>query len=752
MTETLPQEPINDLPDTTNPTAETVDPEDKAKHTKWANEPTLTQLQQDLTDGQPLTDSHALNIDRWLSNLYITGAAKLPKSTTQSTVQPKLIRKQAEWRYPSLSEPFLSSPDLFNVEPQSAGDANRARQNNLVLNYQFNTQVRKVQFIDGYVRDGVNRGTIVVKTGWHVDAIQEVVEVPEIMHVPVEDPQTQMQVAQWYTYLIQLRQADEEAYLDHDRPGLQYALELFMTSGQIFVPQETGNILQEVRTTELANRPTAELKDSRNIIVDPSCEGDYTKAKFIGEKYKTCYADLAKDTNKYFNLDQIQLQSTDPDSDPEYTSPAYLGPNEHTASNPNFPDNARKQFVIHEYWGEWDIHGTGVVVPIVAAWVGGILVRLQENPFPDRRPPYVIVPYLPIKGSVYGEPDGELLEDNQKVVGALTRGAIDLLAKSANSQTGMKKSLLDPVNRRKFLRGDDYEYNDNMDPRQGIHQHVFPEIPNSVFNLKMDQQNEADSLSGVKAFHQGITGDALGSNVGGGRNALDAASKRETGILRRLADGMIQIGQKFLAMNAVFLPEKTVVRVTGDQFVTIRRDDLVGQYDLRLTISTAEEDNQKAQELAFMLQTNGPNDDPEIVRIIRAEIADLRKMPHLAKKIREYQPQPDPVEQQMKMLQLELLQAQIFKEYRLGGKHESEIEANIARAMKDYAQADTNVAKAGEADAKADLLKSQAGQTVAATVQNVDGTDHNRELDKINMKAVMDALTKPEPKPAAKAN
>jgi len=751
MTQTLPTEPTNEIPETTNPNEEVTTAIDRPSYTSWHNEPTLQDLQQDLTDGQGATDTHAANVERWLSNLFITGAAKLAASKTQSTVQPKLIRKQAEWRYPSLSEPFLSSPDLFNVEPQTAGDVKRARQNQLVLNHQFNTKIRKVQFIDSYVRDGVNRGTVVVKTGWHVEEVDEIVETPEVQLVSVQDPQTAQRVAQWYQYLLQLQATDPEQFLDYDRPGIQDALQLFAMRGRIFVPQETGAVLEEIKTTEIANHPTVSVLDSRNIIVDPSCEGDYTKARYIGEKYKVSLADLAKDQDKYFNLEQIQTDTNDPEASGDYTNSATDTPASPETSTPNFRDTARKQFVLHEYWGEWDIHGTGVVVPIVAAWVGSVLVRLEENPFPDRRPPYVIIPYLPLKGSVFGEPDGELLEDNQKVIGAITRGAIDLLAKSANAQTGMRKSMLDPINRRKYLRGDDYEYNDSQDPRMGIYQHVFPEIPMSVFNMKADQQNEADSLTGVKAFHQGISGDSLGKNVGGGRNALDAASKREMGILRRLADGLVQIGHKIIAMNSVFLPEKNVVRITAEEFVTIRRDDLVGHFDLRLTISTAEEDNQKAQELAFMLQTNGPNDDPEITRIIRAEIADLRKMPHLAKKIREYQPQPDPMQQAKFGLEMELLKAQIFKEYRLGGKHESEIQANIARAEKDFAQAGTNTARAEEHAAKAKLLSSQADKTDLDFIQEEDGTNHGRELDKINMKALMDMLTKPEPA-AAKPN
>jgi hypothetical protein len=272
------------------------------------------------------------------------------------------------------------------------------------------------------------------------------------------------------------------------------------------------------------------------------------------------------------------------------------------------------------------------------------------------------VPYLPVRKSIYGEPDGVLIEDNQKVIGAVTRGMIDIMGKSANGQTGMRKDMLDATNRRKYEKGLDYEFNQNVDPRQGIHMHTYPEIPQSAQFMLQLQNMEAESLTGVKAFSGGLSGDSLGATATGIRGALDAASKREMGILRRLAAGIVKIGRKFIAMNAVFLDEEEVIRVTNEEFVPIRRDDLAGNFDLKLSISTAEEDNAKAQELAFMLQTMGNNMDAEMSKMILSDIARLRKMPGLAKRIEEYQPQPDPLEQKRRELELALLEAQIENE------------------------------------------------------------------------------------------
>src|SRR5699024_2992542 len=123
---------------------------------------------------------------------------------------------------------------------------------------------------------------------------------------------------------------------------------------------------------------------------------------------------------------------------------------------------------------------------------------------------------------------------------------------------------------------------------------------------------------------------------------LDAVSKRELSILRRISEGFKEIGRKIISMNAEFLSEEETVRITNSEFVQVRRDDLAGNFDITLTISTAEADNATAEELAFMLQTMGDKLGQDVMKMILAKIATLRKMPDLAKEIENYAPEPDP--------------------------------------------------------------------------------------------------------------
>jgi hypothetical protein len=665
--------------------------------TDWKNPPTIANLKQDLLDAQTVHDAQKTKISDWLDNLNVTGKAKIQTPKGSSAIVPKLIRKQAEWRYAALSEPFLSTDDVFNVRPVTWEDRKAAQQNELVLNHQFNAAIDKTRFIDEYVRAAVDEGTVIVRVGW------EFIEEEYTGTFPDVEYRVNPEFGPMHEHLAEMKKESPSQYETDVPEELKMAHDLTIEQGQPIEPVIVGQ-KEEKRMRTVFNRPTLEVCDYRNVIIDPTCMGDIDKAGFVVYSFESSLSQLEKD-GKYKNLNRINISNS-----------SILGVPDHASSDGsktfNFSDEPRKKFVVYEYWGFWDIDGTGVVKPFVAAWVGDTLIRLEENPYPDKKIPFVVEQYLPVRKSIYGEPDGALLEDNQKVIGAVTRGMIDIMGKSANGQTGIRKDMLDTTNRRKFDKGQDYEFNQNVDPRQGVFMHTYPEIPASAQFMLSLQNMEAESLTGVKAYSQGVSGQSLGDVAAGVRGALDAASKRELGILRRLSNGIIKIGRKIISMNAEFLSDLEVVRVTNDEFVAVRKDDLPGNFDLRLSISTAEEDNNKAEQLAFLLQTVGPNSDPDMLKIILSDIARLRKMPDLAKKIEAYQPQPDPLAQEKAQLEIELLKAQIAREQ--------------AHAMSYQSGAQLDMAKAGTEQVKQGNLQSDTDLKNLDFVEQESGVKQER--------------------------
>jgi hypothetical protein len=667
----------------------------------WSNPPQISDFKNDISDAKSSTDDHIGKVENWLDNLNTTGKASIKKVRGRSNITPKLIRKQAEWRYSSLSEPFLSTSDMFDVRPVTFEDKDAAVQNAIVLNNQFNTKIQKVKFIDEYVRTAVDEGTVITRVGWAFQEKMTMVSVDKYQYFPLGD----MESIQRMEQIIQLKETNEVQFakLPSDT---QEAANKSIELGQPVRAVHMG-VKKIEKFTVVKNCPTVEVCDFKNIVIDPTCKGDLEIAEFMSYTFENNIAGLKKE-GVYHNLKSINVEGNTILGQPDHDSK--------DTTNFNFQDAPRKKFVIQEYWGYWDIQGNNILEPIVAAWVGDVLIRLELNPYPDQKLPFVMAQYLPVRKSSFGEPDGELLEDNQKIVGAVTRGMIDTMGRSANGQVGIRKDALDIVNRKKFDAGLDYQYNGGMDPKQAFYMHTYPEIPQSAQYMLGIQNMEAESLTGVKAFSgpQGLSGKALGDSVGGIKSAMDAASKRELGILRRLAEGINQIGRKFISMNADFMSDEEIIRITNDEFVRVRRDDLPGNFDLKLTISTPEADEAKATELSFMMQTLGQTMGPAFTQIIMAENAKLRKMPELAKRIEEFKPEPDPIAEAKAQLEVELLRAQIKNEE--------------SKAYENLTDGKLNEAKVGN-------LNSDTDKKDLDYVEQEKGVNQERDLEKIDRSA-----------------
>lgn len=658
------------------------------KLTKWSNEPTLQSLKGDLEASKPAHDTIVARVKKWNDLLKVTGAAAPPKVKGHSSVQPKLVRRQAEWRYPALSEPFLSSSKIFKVTATTFEDEKAAEQNQLVLNWQFRTKLNRVKLIDNYVRSAVDDGTTVAKIGWCREVKKTKKTVPVFDHFQIQD-QNQLQQLQ---QAMQMKEENPRMYNEQVPEEIQACVDYYEESGVPTYAEQSGEKEVDVETL-VENRPSVEILNLENVYIDPSCNGDLDKALFVITSFETNKAELQKQDKRYKNLDKVLWDGN-----------SLLTEADHFSTTPNdfnLKDAARKKVVAYEYWGYYDVMGNGVLTPIVATWIGNVIIRMEENPFPDQKLPFVLVVYTPIKRDLFGEPDAELLEENQQILGATTRGVIDLLGRSANGQQGIAKGMLDPLNRRRFDNGQDYEYNPNLNPAMGLIEHKYPEIPRSALELLGMQNQEAEALTGVKSFSGGMSGAAYGDVAAGIRGMLDAASKREMGILRRLGKGMIEIGQKIIAMNAEFLSEEEIVRVTNTEYVVVKREDLKGNFDLEIDISTAEVDNEKAQDLGFMLQTMGPNMDPSVSAHILGEIAELKRMPALAHTLKNWKPQPDPMAEQLKQMEIMKMQKEIEK-----------LDSEIA----------VNMAKANELKSKADLANLNY-------VEQESGTKHARDKD-----------------------
>ena len=499
-------------------------------------------------------------------------------------------------------------------------------------------------------------GTVVIRTGWEYE--EKVVEVEEDREIPNPDYQRAIE-------------AINQGITD---PNILQGIE--------------PTLITKVRvrkTKPVKNHPTAMVCRNEDIFIDPTCQDDMDKCQFVIYRYETDMTTL-KQAGIYKNLDKIKIPTgLTGTNDTEYIT--------EDSTSFRFSDTARKKIVVHEYWGNYDINGDDIAEPIVCTWIDNTIIRLEDNPFPDKKPPFLIVPFSAIPFKLYGESNAELLSDIQKIKTAIYRGFIDNMALSNNGQKGIKKGSLDEYNKQRFLNGENFEFNHYA---SDFFIGNFNELPSSIFNVLTLMNNEAESITGVASFNTGINGNALGSTATSIRGAIDSASTRRLNIVRNISENLVKpLLRKWLAYDAMFLDEESQYRITNDTFVYLKRDDLGANIDIDLSISTSDDNRAKAQELAFVLQTVGPSEDPRLRKILMAQIAQLYRMPDLAKMIMDYKPEPDPMAEQMQRLQMQLLQAEIANTQAKAG--ENTVDQDVKRA-----KIQTELAKAKNLNSMAD--------------------------------------------------
>lgn len=574
----------------------------------------------------------------------------------KSRIVSRDIKKQSEWQHATIVDPFVSTPNIIKCVPVTAEDELSARQNELLLNTQFCRKFDRFNFVSKAIKVLEREGTLVVQTSWD----SEEQEVKSLVDVVVVNEYGEEEIVQ-----------------------------------------------EEVTETILkVNKPDAKVCRNEDIYLDPTCQDNLDEAEFVIHRYESNVSTLKKD-GRYKNLEKIHAGE-----DFDYDSP--------DETEFRFADEPRKKIVVYEYWGNYDVDGDGIAEPIVCAWVNDTIIRLGANPYPDKKPPFIVVPFNSIPFKLHGEANAEMIGDNQKVKTAVIRGIIDNMAQSNNGQVATRKGVLDTVNRAKFLSGKNFEFNGTP---QDFWQGSYNSIPSSAFDMISLMNNEIESITGTKSFSGGINAGSLGATATGARGAMDATATRRMNLVRNVAENLIKpLMRKWMSYNSEFLEDEEIVRITNEEFVPVRRDDLDGRIDIDITISTAEDNAAKSQELSFLLQTLGPKEDPEIRREIMADIMELMRMPDQAKRMRDYKSPPDPMQQKMQELQLEnlMLENESLKAL---------VKDRNARAGENIIDAELKQHKAAVEAAKARQINSNTDMSDLKFVKEDEGYSHKEKIE-----------------------
>ncbi len=702
----------------------------KNKKTNWEERLPLRDIVDNIASVHSLYTDYVDSVESYKD--AVEAKYSIASGPGKSKVTPKAIKKLHNYAYAALSEGLVSDYDVVTTRPNGHNDNDTAHMQKLLLNYQLNEEMDFEAVVDKAARYFEDFGSFYLKLSWNYKERKKKTRDVEHKELPEGIPPEQIE------------QLAQQGLLTED--------------GLLIVPKEITSVVND--------HPVISLKKYNQVILGPSTDGsnDIDSLQFIADRYYATVNALEA-SGKYKNLDKItdrQFKSDYdinalPDADFERTFEAMMSEDDDASEGLDGEVgedlkkiDKSKPLVVTDYWTMMDIKGKGKdLVPVVVTFVAGVVIAREESPFGvDVGYPYARGVYAPdLDDKLYdGVPDTPDLEEDQKIIGAVTRGMIDIMAKAANGQTGMAQGMLDPAEERKRQAGQDYKFNPAIDPTRGIVQEKFPELPQSALQMLQVMENSMESSSGKKMFGRGLNADSYGQVAAGIKATTDATTQRMMASIRKFNKPFVDIIKKMAQLNKEFITDEKIIALSDGSFETVRPDDLQAAINVKISVSTPELDDKAANDLVFMIQTLGESVPMKVKNMLLADVARLKKRPDLAQALLDIpEPQPTPEEQKIQQLQIQLLEAQVANEIAQGTENQADTNLKNAKAQ-------TEIAKAGVLDSTKDnqdldFLHKKDGIQEARQKDLNDAEYANKTKSKLIENALNQKGDKPEKKP-----
>jgi len=200
-------------------------------------------------------------------------------------------------------------------------------------------------------------------------------------------------------------------------------------------------------------------------------------------------------------------------------------------------------------------------------------------------------------------------------------------------------------------------------------------------------------------------------------------------IVRGVAeDCIIPMLKKFSRYNKEFLSPEEVSAITDKEYIEPKNDN---EYDIKMTLESAETRVAKAERTGFVLQTMGPNMPPQAMTVLLArymkligelDVSHMIKNPEVSPEEQQAQAKQQAHADKMMELELALMEAKVYNEQAKGQENAVDVELKTAKTETERAKARiTN----SDSDLKdIDYLEREAG------------IPHERELEKEERKVM----------------
>jgi len=588
----------------------------------------------------------------------------------KSTYRSREFKKKLRELVPNIAEPILESERLFDVDITSDdGYSDSETVVSDILNYQFRSIPKFNHFINSLAKTFAIDGTSTVKATWSRDVNKIVTGHKEEMVFSKDKKE--------------LTDFIGKMHKDKQKALMVVPIDVLMKK----VPIDKKSV--EITVSKVTkNRPNIREIENLRIMTDPNARGKFEDSRFLIEAISTDMSTL-ESNDRYFNLDKLKnsMESRDYRFDGSLYAELYLdGSTEYVDElilndTFSFSDSARKRIDVLEYWGEVPIDGDGgETVPIVASWVGDVLIRLEKNPMPHKSIPYCIQAYEPIKGSIFGESDAEIVAEDQIGMTLATRSMQDITYRNQKntSQEFIENGFLPGITEKNnYKNGKTVFYRKGSDPSRAIFRRTVDEVPQVLFDMKnMYKQEIEQSIGSVSAISDN-TGDKS-----------DGVDNRTHNIVGRFSELFRDVGYLMVQMNRRFSLDTDIYKV-NKEIKKVNKGMLSSINEISVNVKTAAKNNKKISSIIGLMNTRAGNMSEDVSSIHYAKIAELSGMSDLSHEVLKLTLNKEPTEaekqqQQMEMMRIQLELEKIKLEIK---KIDSDASLNMAMAQEHNARA-----------------------------------------------------------------
>ena len=269
-------------------------------------------------------------------------------------------------------------------------------------------------------------------------------------------------------------------------------------------------------------------------------------------------------------------------------------------------NDENKYFVVHEHYCNMDVDGSGKSVPVVAMHCRGQLIYFQKNPFPDKKPPFVVFQAIREPFTGVGWSMSDVLGDIQRTRTSIKRDIEDNLASQANGMWGADLTKVSNTGIRLLRNG----VPGSVVPTDGAPNAAIqslsptPMAPHA-FQYLGQLSAEADMKSG---YTKSATMDSkmLGAKATSAEIVFNSGQMRIWEMAQRMLEtGFKVILRKAIAYNQKWLSAGQLKKMFGDDagdWMKFSKDDIGGKLNANLNISLASDKQEQMNVYMQMFQ------------------------------------------------------------------------------------------------------------------------------------------------------